>query len=299
MELEARLRAFAAVARFTSLTRAAEELGISQPAVSRHLAALEAETGVRLVERGRRTHLTAAGEELAVFVHRAEATLVAGERAVAAWREAGAGRLAIAASGIPVSYLLPPVIGRFHGQRPAIQIELHAGTSSTAMELVRSHAAELAILGGIEVPADLEGEPLLEDEIVLVGPASMGKRRVSLSELRGMTWVSRESGSGTRATVDGARAQLGLRPAGVLEMPSWEGVLQAVAAGAGIAGISRFAADVAMTRGIVILDVARWRVTRTISVLSARGVPRSAPARAFVAALKAAAEDWSRSAPRA
>src|SRR5688572_12613665 len=108
MQVEARLRAFAAVARRGSLSRAAEELYVSQPAVSKHLASLEAELGRRLVTRGREgATLTPAGRVLADYVLRAEALLANAGRALAAGAEAETGTLAIAASGIPATYLLP------------------------------------------------------------------------------------------------------------------------------------------------------------------------------------------------
>src|ERR1044072_2451131 len=115
MELEARLRAFAAVAREGSFSRAAESLYVSQPAISKHVASLEAETGAQLVLRHRRGgSLTPAGELLADYVLRAEALLANARRALAAGGDAQIGALSIAASGIPGTYLLPPILARFH-----------------------------------------------------------------------------------------------------------------------------------------------------------------------------------------
>ena len=105
MQLEARLRAFAAVARCGSLSRAAEELYVSQPAVSKHLALLEPQLGRDLVTRGREgAVLTPAGELLAEFVLRAEALLANAARALAADAGAETGVLLIAASALP-----PPI----------------------------------------------------------------------------------------------------------------------------------------------------------------------------------------------
>ena len=288
MKVEARLRAFAAVARQASFSRAADELFVSQPAVSRHVASLEAELGTQLVLRDRRgATLTAAGQTLADYVLRAEALLENGRRAVAAG--AGSGVVAIAASGIPGTYLLPALIARFQADNPGVEMALEVATSAGALELVRAHRVELAVVGGLVVPPELEDEPLLEDEVVLVGPASLGGRRLGRVDLDGVTWVSREEGSATRAAVEAARWQIGLHEPRTLELPSWEAVKRAVASGAGIAAISTLAIELELEAGtLVVLDVPRWRLRRTISLVTAREVPLTPPAERLRELLRAA-----------
>ena len=108
MELDARLRAFAAVARRGSFSQAAVELYVSQPAVSKQVALLEREVGRTLVTRGARgATLTEAGRILADYVLRAEALLANGRRALESSGTAGVGTLALAASGTPGLYVLP------------------------------------------------------------------------------------------------------------------------------------------------------------------------------------------------
>src|SRR6185437_13607570 len=108
MMLGAQLRAFAGFVRRGSFTGAAEELRISQPAVSKHIADMERDLGVKLIERRTRA-LTAAGEYLASHVLRAEAILAQAAHGVAALREPGPGTLSIRASGTPGTYLLPDI----------------------------------------------------------------------------------------------------------------------------------------------------------------------------------------------
>jgi predicted ATPase/DNA-binding transcriptional LysR family regulator len=290
MNLEARLRAFAAIARRGSLSGAAEELYVSQPAVSKHLAALEREVGKPLVTRGREgATLTPAGAVLADYVLRAEALLANAHRALAADDEGGTGTLTIAASGIPGTYLLPELLARFRDRHPGVELEFEVTTSDGALELVRAHSVELGVVGGLTLPAELESEPLLEDEIVLVGPPSLGGRRLRPKELEGLRWISREEGSATRAAVETARWELGLHSVQELELQSWEAVKLAVGNGAGIAAISRLALDVELEAGrLVVLDVPRWRLARTISVVYARGVPLTPPAERFLEALREA-----------
>jgi predicted ATPase/DNA-binding transcriptional LysR family regulator len=288
MDVEARLRAFAAVAREGSFSRAAERLYVSQPAVSKHVASLEAELGAQLITRDRRgATLTPAGQVLADYVLRAEALLANARRALATGAEAQIGTLSIAASGIPGTYLLPGLLSRFHEDHPAVELDVRLSTSGGALELVRSHEVELGVVGGMTVPAELESEPLVEDEVVLVGPPALGGRRLRPKELEGLTWVSREEGSATRAAVDASRWQIGLHAVKTLELPSWEAVKLAVANGAGIAAISRFALELELEAGrLAVLDVPRWRMSRTISVVTARDVPLTPPAERFLGLLR-------------
>jgi DNA-binding transcriptional LysR family regulator len=283
MQLEARLRAFAAIVRCGSISRAADELYVSQPAVSKHLASLEADVGRRLVTRGREgAVLTPAGRVLADYVLRAEALLANAGRALAAGAEAETGTLALAASGIPGTYLLPELVADFRRRYAGVEIDLHVSTSAGTIELVRGHEVELGVVGGMTLPAELESEPLVEDEILLVGPPSLGGRRLRPKDVEGLTWISREEGSATRAAVETARWELGLRSPPLLELQSWEAVKLAVAKGFGVAAISRLALDVELEAGrLVILDLPRWRLSRTISVVYTRGVPLTPPAERF------------------
>jgi LysR family transcriptional regulator, transcriptional activator of the cysJI operon len=288
MQLEARLRAFAAIVRSGSLSGAAKELYVSQPAISKHLASLEAETGQRLVARGREgAALTPAGQVLADFVLPAEALLANAQRALAADAEGETGTLSLAASGIPGTYLLTELVARFRERHPGVQIEFDVTTSEGALELVRAHRSELAVVGGLTVPAELESEALIDDDIVLAGPNSLEGKRLRPKDLERLTWVSREEGSATRAAVETARWEMGLHSVPTLELQSWEAVKLAVANGAGIAAISRLALELELQAGrLVILEVPRWRLTRTISVVRPRGVPLTPPAERFLELLR-------------
>ena len=284
MNVEPRLRAFAAVAREGSFSRAAEKLYVSQPAVSKHVAALEKELGIQLITRNRRgAGLTPAGQVLADYVLRAEALLMNARRALASGADAQIGTLSFAASGIPGTYVLPGLLSRFHEEHPAVELDFRISTSAGAIELVRSHEVEFAVVGGMTVPPELESEPLLEDDVVLVGSPTLSGRRLRPRDLEGLTWVSREEGSATRAAVESARWQMGLHVVRRLELPSWEAVKLAVARGAGIAAISRFALDLELEAGrLAVLDVPHWRLVRTIAVVTARDVPLTPPSGRFL-----------------
>lgn len=288
MQIEAKLRAFAAIVRSGSISGAAHELYISQPAVSKHLATLERDVGKQLVIRGRDgATLTAAGEVLADYVLRAEALLANAGRAVTADLDADTGALSLAASGIPGTYVLPELLARFREAHPGIDLEFEVTTSGGALERVRSHGVELGVIGGMTVPPELESEQLLVDEVVLVGPPSLAGRRLRPKELEALTWLSREEGSATRAAVETARWQLGLHAVPQLELASWEAVKRAAAKGGGIAAISRLALDLELETGrLAVLDVPRWRLSRTISAVYARDVRLTPPAERFLGLLR-------------
>jgi DNA-binding transcriptional LysR family regulator len=286
MQLEARLRAFAALARRGSFSSAAEELVISQPAVSKHVAELEAELGTQLVIRGpRRIRLTPAGEFVADHVERAEALVAQAARGARSLAGAETGRLAVATSGTGM-YLAVDAIAAFHAAHPRVDLDVQIGTSEPIVELVRAHRVELAIVGGFTAARDVESEALLEDDIVIVAAPSLAKSRPNLRDLERLTWISREEGSSTRAAFEAAWRDLGITPAQRISLPSWEAVKLTVAKGGGVTGISRYAVIPELAGGtLAIVKVPGWRVRRHFSLVHARDIPLSPPAERFRAIL--------------
>ena len=287
MQLEARLRAFAALARRGSFSAAAEELVISQPAVSKHVAELEAELGTKLVIRGpRRIRLTPAGDFVADHVERAEALVAQAGRGARSLAGAETGRLAIATSGTGM-YLAVDAIAGFHAAHPRVELDVQIGTSEPIVELVRAHRAELAIVGGFTAARDVDSETLVEDDIVVVAAPALARSRPSLRDLERLTWISREEGSSTRAAFEAAWRDLGITPQGRISLPSWEAVKLAVARGAGVSGVSRYALRTELAAGtLAILRVRGWRVRRHFSLVHARDIPLSPPAERFRAILR-------------
>src|SRR5215831_4059663 len=178
MELGARLRAFLAYVRRGSFSGAAAALRISQPAVSKHIADMERSLGVKLIDRRSRA-LTPAGELLATHVLRAEALLRQATQALASLREPMSGALTIVASGTVGTYVLPELVVAFQAQHPGVRVHFELATSAEVINAVRAHRAEIGVTGGFVAAPEIEAEPLIEDEIVIVGPPSFAGRRVS------------------------------------------------------------------------------------------------------------------------
>jgi len=272
MLLEARLRAFAAFARRRSFTAAAAELHISQPAVSKHIADLEHALGLRLIERARRDGaLTSAGEFVGNHVLRAEALLVQATLGAAELRVSGSGSLGIAASWVTGTYLLPDIIAEFKQSHPGVRISLELGTAKQAVERVRAHGAELGFIANAVGGPEIAAEPLLKNEIVIVGRPALVPKRASRERLEALTWISREEGSATRSVADRAMARLGIVPRRRLELPSYETVLSAVKRGYGVAAINRYIVAAELQAGsLTVIPVRGWNVRAVISMLRVR-----------------------------
>ncbi len=289
MDLEARLRAFAAFARRRSFSAAARELRISQPAVSKHVADIERRLGVRLVERrARGGELTAAGAFLADYVLRAEALLAQAARGVTEFRRPPTGLLTIAASGVPATYLLPEVAIAFQRAHPGVRVSIVAAPSAQTMDALRAHRAEFGVVGGFAAAPEIEAEPLVEEDIVVVGPPGDTRRRLSRRDAEAATWIVPREGAAFRAAVEAAWADLGITPARRLELPTLEAVKLAVARGDGVAGASRFSVEEELRRGsLALLRLRGWNVRRTISIVRPRGGALAPSALEFVAMLRA------------
>lgn len=288
MEVEARLRAFAAFARRRSFSAAAQELRISQPAVSKHIADLERVLELQLVERGRRGGvLTSAGEFLANYVLRAESLLAQAALGAAEFRAPRSGSLTIVASGTVGTYLLPEIIAAFQRVHPGVRVSLELRTSMKAVDWLRSHHAELGFVGGSVGAPEIEAEHLLDDELVIVGTRQLAARRLSREQLETLTWISREEGSATRAVSDAALANLGIVSRRRLELPSWEAIKLAVKRGYGIAACSRFAVDEELRVGaLAVLPVRGWNVRKTISLIRVRDAALTPSAEQFLLFLR-------------
>ncbi len=196
------LRTFLAVRRHLNFTRAAEEVFLTQPAVSRQVRQLEEELGVRLFEQiGKSLHLTDAGKTLAV---EAEKLLGAMERTAEAVRSHGSadhGSVRIGASTTPGFYLLPDLLGRFHRLYPKVALHYTVENSLTIEQMLVRNELDLGFVGAHLSSKELERKPLVADEIVCFTSPShrLAKvRRIAPSSLEEETWVIREKGSATR-----------------------------------------------------------------------------------------------------
>lgn len=252
MTLE-QLRIFLAVAETQHVTRAAGRLNLTQSAVSAAISALEQRYGVVLFDRiGRGIELNSAGQ---VFVAEAQRIVDEVTRAQVILTDLSgtpSGRLSIAASQTVASYWLPSMLVRYAARFPKVELHLTAGNTATVADAVRQGEVDIGVVEGVPNAEGLLTDAIARDQLALVvGPGHpwADGRIVRVRDLAGSTWIMRETGSGTRAAFHEELVTLGLEPATLhvlMELPSNEACLAAVAAGDSAAVLSRRAAATAI-----------------------------------------------------
>ncbi|MDQ2833915.1 MAG: LysR substrate-binding domain-containing protein [Acidobacteriota bacterium] len=242
-----RMRVFRTVAHHLNFSRAAEELLLTQPAVTQQIKALEEEFGVALFDRsGGRIALTPGG---AALVPLAEQMKTLSEEAIAVVAAAygqQAGELALGASQTIGQYLLPSLIAGFLKSYPKVRVTAISGNTDEVIEALLRHTIQLALIEGPAHRKDLHVESFMEDFLVLVVPAAheWAGQEVDPAALRTEPLLGREFGSGSRRVVEQALEGVGLRAKDLtlgMEFDSTEGLLSAVEAGLGITFVSRWA----------------------------------------------------------
>ena len=285
------LAAFCAVVERRSFSHAAERLGVTQPAVSLQIRALEERLGQKLLDRsGRRVEPTEAGLRL---YRNAQRVLAAEEQLLAELAEDGSGevrgRLAIGASTGPGAHLVPLLLGEFGRDHPAVRILLKIADTQAVIDEVAERQLELGVVGALRRHRSLEFEPLARDEIALAVPPGHGfaGRAVPLEELRGEQLIVMQEGAGVRQVIEDELRRAGLRLRDLeprLELGLQESVKSAVAAGYGIAFISRTAIEAELAAGTLeTARVAGVEPARQIYVVRPRGRVLTRAAEAFLA----------------
>lgn len=242
-----RLKVFRAVAHHLNFRQAAEELLLTQPAVTQQIKALEAEFAVPLFDRaGGKVSLTPSGEALLPFAERLKVLSDEAREAVAAATGGSAGQLSIGASQTIGQYLLPRLVAGFLREHPRVEISITGGNTQTIIEALRVHRVQLALIEGPALGNDVRIEPFLEDHMVCVVPAGheWADQEIAVEELRSAVLVTRELGSGSRRVMEQAFEKAGLRVRELklgMTFDSTEGLLSAVEAGLGIGFVSRWA----------------------------------------------------------
>ncbi|MGI9950929.1 selenium metabolism-associated LysR family transcriptional regulator [Moorellaceae bacterium AZ2] len=239
-----------------TLSAAAEELHLTQPAVSKQLKALEEAFGLRLLERsGREVKLTEGGR---IFYRRAREVLRLLEqlrRELAQVSKLVRGELLLGASTIPGQYVLPRLIGHFKAQYPGVEVKLTIGGSEDILHRLGEGEIEIGVVGAEERRKGFLYQRLVRDELILILPPDhpwAGRPALKATELVDADWVCREEGSGTRRVVeDRLRAAGVVLPAAriVMELGSTEAVVNAVEAGLGVSMVSRWAAEKSLKLG--------------------------------------------------
>jgi DNA-binding transcriptional LysR family regulator len=285
------LAAFCAVVERRSFSQAADRLGVTQPAVSLQVRALEKRLGTQLLDRsGRRVEPTEAGWRL---YRGAQRMLALEDQLVADVAASGEGALAgdlvLGASTGPAAVAIPVALAEFQRQNPDVRVYLTVSDTHSVVERVAARELELGIVGAARRHRGVRFEPFFSDQVILACPRghAFAGRTITLDELREETLILMQDGAGVRQVVEDALRRQGVRLRDLdvrLELGLQESVRRAVEAGYGVTFISRTAVEVDLAGGrLAEARVEGLDVTREISLASATGRARTRVADAFVA----------------
>ncbi|AZM52261.1 LysR family transcriptional regulator [Streptomyces sp. WAC 01529] len=276
------LQLLLAVARLGSLGRAARELGITQPAASSRVRAMERQLGVALVDRSPRgSRLTGAGALVTDWAGRIVEAAEAFDAGAQALRDRRDSRLRVAASMTIAEYLLPGWLIALRTQRPDTAVSLLAGNSAAVAARLLAGEADLGFVEGLTVPAGLDDVVIAHDRLVVVtSPGHPWARRgkpLAAAELAATPLILREEGSGTRQVLDTALGGLA-RP--LIELSSTTAVKASAVSGAGPAVLSELAVGEELAaRRLVEIPLKDVRLRRALRAVWPTGHRPSGPGR--------------------
>jgi DNA-binding transcriptional LysR family regulator len=256
LEMDLRhLETFVKIAELNSFTKAAEELYITQPTVSKQIVDLEGYFGVRLIDRTKRqVILTRAGEILYKYGKDFMALRKETIDALEAFKGLKKGTIIVGASTIPGIYILPQVLNAFRELYNGIRIKLIVSDSKDIMEKMEQGLIDVGFVGSRDTTKKLEFRKLIEDTIVFIAPRGY-PTSIDIEGLKKYPFIMREQGSGTRNFFHLALKKIGINSLTdlqvVAELTDTEAIKEAVKSGMGISCISKMAVNVDISQGHV------------------------------------------------
>ena len=268
------LRVFESAARHLSLTRAAEELHLTPPAVSVQIRQLESHAKAGLFERaGRGLRLTQAGEEVLVRTREILAQIRGAEDAIAGLAAIERGLLNVAVINAG-DYFFPWLLAAFRDRHPGVRVRLAVGNRDELLERLADHAVDLAVMSHPPTREEFAAEPFAPHPHVIVAAPDhplAGKRPVSIGRIGTEPLLTREPGSATRLAMEQAFAEAGVVPRIEMEVASNETIKQAVAAGFGVGFLSAHAVQQELALGrLTVVAVKGFPVMRQWYVVHRR-----------------------------
>jgi DNA-binding transcriptional LysR family regulator len=285
-----RLTVFRKVAEHLSFRKAAEDLYLTQPAVSLQIKALEEELGVALFDRsGSQVRLTPAGKALLEYAEQSSRLLLEARHAVAAFSGTQSGALTLGASTTIAQYVLPRLLGEFSTAHPRVSPTLTSGNTEEIVNAVEEKRIALGFIEGPPRSRDLVLRPFLEDELVLLAPAAhewAERTQIAPEDLGHAPLLMRERGSGTRHIIELALERHHIRRSTlnvVMELDSTEAIKSAVEAGLGVGFVSRWAIakDSRLDSAFRTVEIRGMRMRRHFVLVSRKSPELSGPAAEF------------------
>jgi len=277
-----RLKVFRMVCDHLSFRRAAEELHLSQPAITQQISALEDELSIRLLDRsGGRVTLTPAGRILRkrIALTQEELASLEGEHS---------GVLRAGASTSIAQYVLPRMLGRFKQEHPRVKLQIRSGNTENVVEWLVDGTIAIGLIEGPALQKGIHLEHFMEDELVLLFPANhpwRDREVLTIQDLKGAPFLLREQGSGTRRVMEAALEKAGLKTKDlevVMELDSTEAIISSVESGLGIGFVTRAAILPRLPLGkIATAKIKGLRIPRNFSLVYPAGPKPEGLAGAF------------------
>jgi len=279
------LRVFEAVGRLKNYTRAAEELHLSQPAVSMQIKQLESNLGLALFEQvGKKIFLTQAGHEMYQTSRVIDGQLYETEQVLEDLKGFRKGRLIIAVAST-ANYFAPKLYAAFKEKYAAVTLNLDVTNREGLVSHLESNDTDMVIMGLPPERIEVQSQAFLENPLVVIAPPEhplAAEKSISMERLQEESFIMREPGSGTRIAMERFFAEQGADLATGMEMSSNEAIKQAVQAGLGLGIVSLHTLEMELeTKRLVVLDVEAFPILRHWYIVYRQGKRLSPLADAF------------------
>jgi len=279
------LQVFEATARLLSFRKAAEELHLSQPAVSMQIKQLEENVGLPLFEKlGKQIYMTEAGREIYHYSRSIGQLLAEADEVIDGLKGAHQGRLTISVAST-ANYFIPTLLGTFHARFPGVTVTLDVTNRKTLLEQLGENQVDLVVMGQPPEGANVESGAFMENPLVIVASpdhALATQKNIPLKRFEDEIFLTRERGSGTRSAIERFFAAHDVQLKTGMEIASNEAIKQSVQAGLGLGLLSRDTLAMELELGkLVTLDVEDFPIIRYWYVMHRKGKRLSTVAQAF------------------
>jgi len=279
------LKVFESAARHLSYTRAAEELHLSQPAISMQIKQLEESVGLPLFEQiGKKMHLTSAGREMHTYSQSIGQLLDEAESVIEELKGVSRGTLAISVA-TTASHFATRLLAAFSRRYEEVTIRLDITNRASLREQLEANQPDLVIMGQPPEGVEVESEAFMDNPLVMIAPANhplAKEKNIPLKRFEDEHFVVRESGSGTRSSIQRFFEEHGVSFQTGIEMSSNEAIKQAVEAGLGLGIVSIHTLELELQTGIlVILDLQDFPIMRNWHIVQRSGKRLSPVAQMF------------------
>jgi len=281
-----RLKVFRTVAEHLNFHKAAEQLFLTQPAVTLQIKALESDLGVRLFDRrGGRVALTHHGSILLTYANKLASVVSEVEQELGCKDGKVSGELSLGASTTIAQYVLAKLVRAFLNEHPQIECALRSGNTSEIVQLLLEGKVAVGLIEGPARDRGVRSEPFMEDELVLIAPPDAPSNRLSRSQFVKARLLVRENGSGSREVVEAALKKAGFPLKAfqkVIVLDSTEAIKSAAEVGHGCGFVSRWAISKELELGTLkIVEVDGVGVTRHFNLITRTGPVPQGPAGAL------------------